>query len=200
MYLKHLTKNTKLSLSILLWIGALSFIGCENDLRDIERIANIQQEENVNISKHVTITYSDSAVVKAELTAPELREYPDSVGIYEFKKGVLIRFFDERGDESQRIKSDYASQKAKEGITEFRKNVVINMSNGSIIKTEELFFDEEKKIYYNTVPITFDLKDGRGSFQATSFVSDTDFKQIDGQNMTGFYVPSGNSQLPSFGR
>ncbi|TDS15743.1 lipopolysaccharide-assembly LptC-related protein [Sphingobacterium paludis] len=176
------------------------FTACENDLRDVEKIANIQQEENVNISRDVIVTYSDSARVKAQLTAPELREYPDSVGMYEFKKGTLIRFFDENGAESQRIKSDYATQKAKEGITEFRRNVVITMANGSIVKTEELFFDEKKNIYYNTVPIVFDLKDGRGSFQATSFISDSDFKKIDGQNMTGFYIPSSDAQFPRFGQ
>ncbi|MFD2537352.1 LptA/OstA family protein [Sphingobacterium chuzhouense] len=180
-------------------LGALSFMACENDLRDVEKIANIQQEENVNISRDVTVIYSDSAKVKAELTAPELREYPDSIAMYEFQKGVLIRFFDEHGGESQRIRSDYAVQKINEGLTEFRKNVVVNMVDGSVIKTEELYFDEKKNIYYNSVPITFDFKDQRGSLQATSFISDTDFKKIDGQNMTGFYIPSGDQQLPSFG-
>ncbi|HLS95528.1 MAG TPA: LPS export ABC transporter periplasmic protein LptC [Sphingobacterium sp.] len=184
---------------MLFLLGAIAFVACENDLRDVEKIANIQQEENVNISKDVTVIYSDSAVVKAELTGPELREYPDSIGLFEFRKGVLIRFFDENGQESQRIKSDMATRKEKEGLTVFRKNVVVNMADGSIIKTEELFYDEKKQIYYNTVPITFDFKDQRGSLQATSFISDTDFKKIDGQNMTGFYIPSGDQQLPSFG-
>lgn len=73
------------------------------------------------------------------------------------------------------------------------------MADGSIIKTEELFFDEKKKIYYNTVPITFDFKDERGSLQATSFISDTDFKKIDGQNMSGYYIPSSQNQFPMFG-
>lgn len=189
----------KLSLPLYVLLGTILFMACENDLRDVEKIANIQQEENVNISKDVTVIYSDSAQVKAELTAPELREYPDSIAMYEFQKGVLIRFFDEESQESQRIRSEYAVQKIEEGLTEFRKNVVITMANGSIIKTEELFYDEKKQIYYNTVPITFDMKDGRGSFQATSFISDTDFKKIDGQNMTGFYIPSDTQQFPSFG-
>lgn len=180
-------------------VALMLSLACENDLRDVEKIANIQQEENVNISTDVTVIYSDSAQVKAELTAPELREYPDSVGMYEFQKGVLIRFFDEGGKETQRIRSEYATQKIDEGITEFRKNVVVNMVDGSVIKTEELFFDEKKNIYYNSVPISFDFKDARGSLQATSFVSDAAFKKIDGQNMTGFYIPSGDQQLPSFG-
>ncbi len=191
------TKKLSAPLSILL--GAVLCMACENDLRDVEKIANIQQEENVNISKDVTVVYSDSSKVKAELTSPELREYPDSIAMYEFQKGVLIRFFDEEGKESQRIRSDYAVQKVNEELIEFRKNVVVNMVDGSIIKTEELFLDQKKSIYYNTVPITFDFKDERGSLQATSFISDTDFKKIDGQNMTGFYIPSSGQQLPSFG-
>lgn len=189
----------KLLLIVYVLLGTISFMACENDLRDVEKIANIQQEENVNISTDVTVIYSDSASVKAELTSAELREYPDSIGMYEFEKGVLIRFFDEQGNESQRIRSDYAVQKINEGLTEFRKNVVVTMVDGSVIKTEELFFDENKNIYYNSVPITFDFKDQRGSLQATSFISDSDFKKIDGQNMTGFYVPSDDQHLPSFG-
>ena len=183
-----------------LTLGMFLFFSCENSLKDIAKVANIQEEENVNISRQVTVIYSDSAVVKAELKSPELREYPDSVGFFEFKQGVVIRFFDEQGGETQRIKSDYAIQRNNEGLTEFRKNVVVNMANGSIIKSEELYYDEKKQIYYNTVPITFDMKDGRGSFQATSFTSDINFKLIKGENMTGYYVPTGESQLPSFGQ
>lgn len=180
-------------------VGSILLMACENDLRDVEKIANIQEEENVNISTDVTVIFSDSANVKAELSGPELREYPDSIQMFEFQKGVLIRFFDEEGNESQRIRSDYAVRKVEEELTEFRKNVVVNMADGSVIKSEELFLDEKKDIYYNSVPITFEFKDQRGSLQATSFISDTEFKKIDGQNMTGYYVPSNNQQLPSFG-
>ncbi|MEJ5054933.1 LPS export ABC transporter periplasmic protein LptC [Sphingobacterium sp. MYb382] len=198
----HRGKNKIKSLPLYMFfmIGAILFLSCENDLREVDRIANIKAEENVNISKHVTVIYSDSARVKAELTSPELREYPDSTGSYEFKKGVVIRFFDELGKESQRVKADYAIQNSNTGLTTFRKNVVVNMSDGSIIKTEELFFDEKKEIYYNTVPITFDFKDQRGSLYALSFTSDSQFKHIEGQNMTGFFIPSGQSQMPAFGK
>lgn len=180
-------------------IGAILFLSCENDLREVDRITNVKAEENVNISKHVTVIYSDSARVKAELTSPELREYPDSTGMYEFKKGVVIRFFDEFGKESQRVKADYANQNSTTGLTTFRKNVVVNMSDGSVIKTEELFYDEKKERYYNSVPITFDFKDQRGALQALSFSSDAQFKHIEGESMTGFFIPSGQSQLPAFG-
>ncbi len=190
-------------LLLLLAIGVFLLSSCENDLREVNKIENIQQEEAVDISKDVKIILSDSAVVKAQLTGPEMRVYHDTTGNknsnYEFQKGILIIFYDSEGKESQRIKSDYGKQRVLDGITEFKKNVVVNMSDGSVIKTEELYYDEKKKIYYNEVPISFEFKDARGNLQATSFTSDTEFRNINGQNMTGFYISSGNSLLPSFG-
>lgn len=178
----------------------LSTSACVNDMKDIERIANIQEEEAVDISKNVKVIYSDSAQVKAELKAPEMRTYHDTSSNFEFKKGVEIVFFGEDGEEAQRIKSDYAIQRQSVGLTEFRYNVVVTMADGSVIKTEELFHDEKGERYYNTVPIVFLFNDDRGNLQASSFTSDLDFKKIDGENMTGYYIPSQDSQFPSFGR
>lgn len=173
---------------------------CVNDIKEIERIANIQEEEAVDISKDVIIVYSDSAKVKAELRAPEMRIYHDSTGNYEFQEGVQIIFFDEQGVEAQRIRSDYAIQHQSRELTEFRNNVVVTMADGSVIKTEELFHDENKKIYYNTVPIVFLFSDNRGDLHATSFTSDLDFQKIDGKNMTGYTIISDDSHFPSFGQ
>ncbi len=195
--------DINIPLLLFIAIGVFSLSSCENDLRDVSKIENIQQEEAVDISKDVKIILSDSAVVKAQLTGPEMRVYHDTTGNknsnYEFQKGIQIIFYDSEGKESQRIRSDYGKQRVLDGITEFKKNVVVNMADGSVIKTEELYYDEKKKIYYNDVPISFEFKDARGNLLATSFTSDTEFRNINGQNMTGFYIPSGNSQLPSFG-
>ena len=179
-------------------LGIILFCSCENDLKDINEIENIQKEEAVDISKDVRVIYSDSAVVKAELTGPELRIYHDSTGNYEFQKGLQIIFFDKDGNETQRIKSDYGVQRSTLGITEFRKNVVITMADGSVIKTEELFYDENKKEYYNSVPIFMEFKDSRGNIQATSFRSDVNFENIRGESMTGFTIPD-SGQVPAFG-
>ncbi len=200
---KIFKKNT-ISLFVLCIIGILSFTACENEMKDINAIENIKKEEAVDLYKDVKIIYSDSAVVKAQLTGPEMKIYHDTTqgknNNYEFEKGLQIIFYDALGKETQRIKSDYGIQRSVEGITEFKKNVVINMADGSIIKSEEIFYDENQKIYYNSVPITMDFKDARGSLQAMSFRSDTEFKNIEGENMTGFFIPSNSSQMPSFGQ
>ena len=202
-----INRFTKMNLASLLAfsiIGILLFTACENEMKDINAIENIQKEEAVDTYKDVKIIYSDSAVVKAQLTGPEMKIYHDTTqgrnNNYEFEKGLQIIFYDVDGNETQRIKSDYGLQRSQDGITEFRKNVVINMSDGSVIKSEEIYYDENQKIYYNTVPITMDFKDARGSLQATSFKSDTDFRNIQGENMTGFYIPTNSNTIPSIGQ
>lgn len=197
-------KNIKsLSLLCITLLGILLFVSCENDINEVNKIENIQEEEAVDISKDVKVIYSDSARVKAQLSGPEMRIYHDTTGNknsnHEFKKGIQIIFYDAEGTESQRIKSDYGIQRTKENIIEFRKNVVITMANGSIVKTEEFFYDQNNKTYYNTLPITFEMKDGRGNFQGTSFISDADFNNIKAENMSGYYITRNNSAFPSFG-
>ncbi len=194
----------QISLFCIALIGILLFVSCENDLNEVNKIEHIEAEEAVDISKDVKIIYSDSARVKAQLTGPEMRIYHDTSGNrnsnYEFQKGLQIIFYDDQGVESQRIKSDYGIQRAKEEVIEFKKNVVITMANGSIIRTEEFIYDQANKKYYNKVPITFEMKDGRGNFQGTSFTSDENFNNIRAENMSGYYIPSNQSAFPSFGR
>jgi len=187
-----------LPLTIVL-LGAILSFACENDMKDIDRLANIKAEEAVDISKDVTVIYSDSAKVKAELKAPEMRVYHDSTGNYEFRQGVQIIFFDDNAKEMQRVTSDYALQKKLEGLTEFRKNVVITKVDGTVIKTEELIYDEKAKKYYGSQPITAEYNDGRTSAQGTSFTSDAEFNDIRFIHGTAIHFPSSSSQLPSFG-
>ncbi|MFZ4862459.1 LPS export ABC transporter periplasmic protein LptC [Sphingobacterium sp. Mn56C] len=195
-----LLKSTPLLLFIS--IGAFWLCSCENDLREVSKFENMKKEEAVDISKNVKVIFSDSAKVKGQLTGPEMRIHHDTTGNRntnsEFPKGVLIIFYDDKVQETQRIRSDYAMQHGPDGLIEFRKNVVVTRTDGAVIKSEELFYDEKNKKYYNTVPITFDFKDARGKLQATSFTSDNNFQHINGENMTGFYIPSNNSQFPSF--
>lgn len=183
-------------LAITLVIGAALSAGCETDPKEVDRIAAIQAEEPVDISTGVTIIFSDSAQVKARLTAPEMRHYNVEDPYYEFQKGITIIFYDENLQETQRITADYAIQKEKEELTEFRRNVVITRADGSIIKTEELIHDQKANTFYNHAPIEAYFKDGRGNFMGSSFHSDGNFEDIQVQNSTGLYIFE-NGQGPS---
>lgn len=170
---------------------------CETDLKEVDRIAAIQAEEPVDISRGVTVVFSDSAVVQAKMSAPEMRHYNVEEPYYEFQKGVTIQFYDEQGRETQRITADYAIQKETEELVEFRGNVVITRADGSVIKTEELIHDQKENTFYNHVPIRAYFKDGRGDFMGSSFHADGNFENIVVQNSTGLYIFE-EGQAPAF--
>lgn len=191
-------KHYKLPLLLLFAVGAIFFTACEPDLKEVDRIANLKKEEAVDISRGVHVIYSDSAIVKAEMSAPEMRIKHDSTQVYEFPKGIKIIFYDKDVKETQRITSDYAIQHEAAKTTTFKKNVVVTMADGSIIKTEEIVYDEGKQNFYNHVPITFSNE--KASLQGSSFTSDKDFKKINIQNSTGVMLVKDNSAFPSFGQ
>lgn len=186
---------TAVALCLLVFLSS-----CENQMSDIDRLASIQEEEAVDISRNVRVTYSDSARVKAVLTAPEMRMYHDSTSNVEFLEGVQIIFYNDDMAETQRITSDYALQRSLDEITEFRKNVIVTRADGAVIKSEEIIYDEKAQRYYNTVDIVFFFADERGNQAATSFTADHEFKRIEGENMTGYHVTGSNSPFPSFGQ
>lgn len=170
--------------------------GCETDLKEVDRIADIQAEEPVDISLGVTVIYSDSALVKARMTAPEMRRYNVEEPYYEFQQGVTIVFYDEKSMETQRITSDYAIQKEAEELIEFRGNVVITRVDGSLIKTEELIHNQKENTFYNHVPITAFFKDG-DNLQGDYFTSNGDFTDVYIHNSTALhYLQQG--QVPTF--
>ncbi|MGV3761311.1 LPS export ABC transporter periplasmic protein LptC [Parapedobacter sp.] len=190
-----LGKNTWFAGVCAVW-GAVMLTACETDLKEVDRIAAIQAEEPVDISVGVTVVYSDSALVKARMTAPEMRHYNVEEPYYEFQKGVTIIFYDENRVETQRITSDYAIQKEAEELIEFRGNVVITRADGSVIKTEELIHDQEENTFYNHVPITAFFKGG-DNLRGDYFTSNGDFTDVYIDNSTALhYLQQG--QAPTF--
>src|SRR5690606_22006238 len=105
-----------------LYFSGLLFVflasACENDLKEVERISSIQKEAPVDASYGVTIIYSDSAVVKAKLTAPEMLHYNTDSPYYVFPKGGTLIFYGPDQNETQRVTADYAIQREESGITE----------------------------------------------------------------------------------
>lgn len=168
-------------------------IACEPDLQEVNRIANIEAEKPVDISKGVTIIFSDSAIVKAKIVADEMHQYREVEKPYfEFPKGITIFFYGPDGEETQNITSEYAVRYEFEERVVFRNNVVITRSDGIRIETEELIHDEKQNIFFNTVPISGYSADGKNTFQGASFTADGSLKNIEIQNTTGSVYVDGD--------
>ncbi|QPH37805.1 hypothetical protein [Pedobacter endophyticus] len=123
----------------------------DDDLKKADAIALKKVSLSRDRTLGVEIIYSDSALVKAKGYAPILDKVTPSNGsIYqEMPKGVKIDFFDEKGNINGDLVCDYAIRKDAELKTEFRKNVVVKSAKGDTFSSEELIWDEQKKIFYS---------------------------------------------------
>ncbi|SEM39152.1 LPS export ABC transporter protein LptC [bacterium A37T11] len=178
-------------------IACFALNACENNLKDVERLASIKAEEPVDISYGVTVIYSDSAKVKAKMVTPEMRDYNQGKAeeYYELPKGVLIIFYDEKHLESQRVTADYAINRPKQKITDLKHHVVVTRIDGTVFKSEELTWNEKTGRFYNSVPFTITKKNGDLT-SGLSIDTDQDFTDIHIEQQTGHAEVSDEPGVP----
>jgi LPS export ABC transporter protein LptC len=141
---------------------SLVFSACENSLNDIKKIASKEEDKPISRSTGVDVIYSDSAKVKAHMTAPLMIDYADNTPkpYKEFPKGVKVVLYDGELKESGNIVSDYAIQREKENVIEFRKNVVATNANGQVFKSDELIYDMTARTFKSSKAVELTNKNG----------------------------------------
>jgi LPS export ABC transporter protein LptC len=192
--LPHSQKRIPRLLLTLLATGALWLTACENDLNNIKKIANMTSGLAVDTTRGVDIIYSDSAVVKGRMITPLLIKYSTDKPYDVMPDGVKVISFDEYGKENGNIVADSAVQLENENITKFYKNVVVTTADGSTFKSEEMIWDQPKKIIYSNLPV--DMRKPNGDmFHGLSFKSDDKLEHPEITGMAGeFEVPENQMQ------
>jgi len=151
-------------------IGLLT--GCENDLKDLQKISASEVNKPVTSYTDVDVIYSDSAKVKAHMTAPLMLDYDKVEKPYtEMPKGVKVIFYDGNLKETGTITSDYAIYHKKEKIILLRKNVVGTNVKGETFTSDELIWDQNTKQVTSNQIVHVRMADGT-ALDGTSFASD----------------------------
>lgn len=144
---------TKIYTGFLFFFLLLFCAACENDIAVVNSITAADQEQlPLNAGKNVEMLYSDSAMIKAKLTTPEMDQYvgkdKTKKNYTEMPKGMLVIFYNSLGKEENRLKADYGiiheGDKGKERMEAKRHVLVIN-AKGDKLETEELTWDAATK-------------------------------------------------------
>ncbi|MCZ4242934.1 hypothetical protein [Pedobacter punctiformis] len=124
----------------------------EDDLKKANSVSTKKVILSRDRTLGVDIIYSDSARVKARGVAPILDKVtPSTGGTYqEMIKGVKIDFFNQNGTIDGTLTCDYAMRRDQELKTIFKKNVLVKNNKGDTFSSEELIWDENKKLFYST--------------------------------------------------
>jgi len=98
----------------------------------------------------VEILYSDSAKLKVRVLTPLTNRFrkSDNKPYMEFPKGIHVYFYDDSMRVNAEVSSKYAIYRESTRIWEAKNNVVVVNVEGDKLNTEQLFWDENKKIIY----------------------------------------------------
>jgi LPS export ABC transporter protein LptC len=146
--------------------------GCENDLKDLKKISASEVNKPVTSYTDVDVIYSDSAKVKAHMTAPLMLDYDKVEKPYtEMPKGVKVIFYNAELQETGTITANYAIYHKKEKIILLRKNVVGTNVKGETFSSDELIWDQNTKQITSNQVVHVRMADGT-ALDGTSFTSD----------------------------
>ena len=187
-------------ISYTFWVAAL-FLGCffvvmasacENSQKELDILykKKIAIEEAKNVQSYL----SQGGKVKAKLTSPYMLRYQADSPYIEFPRTMHVDFYD---DSSTEVSSTVDSRYAK--YVEFAHKillrdsvVVLSFKNGDTLRTEELWWDQDKQEFYTSKPAHIYRRD------AITFARDGLRAKQDLTSYT-FYSASGPTLVPPSG-
>jgi LPS export ABC transporter protein LptC len=164
------------------FICLLLLSACENDLNKVKAIAAADSTKAVDRTTGLEVIFSDSAKVKLKLTAPLSLDYKGKKSYTLMPKGVKVVFYNPKLEVIGTITADTGIRREK--LIEFHKNVVATNPEGSVFRSEQLIWNQDKKQIYSNKSIKM-TKLGGDVLNGSSFVSDEKLLHPVFQNSTG---------------
>mgnify|MGYP001812391006 CR=1 FL=1 len=134
---------------------------CKNEMSEVVAINIVDSLPDVT-ANDVEFTYSDSARVQVRLKSPHMQSWESEDEPYTlFPQGFQVDFFDSLLNITTTITAEYGIHYSKKGIMEALNNVVVtNFETGERLNTEELIWDEKKKLIYSNKFVKITSEDG----------------------------------------
>ncbi len=123
---------------------------------DTDKVQTLTETENLptESGKNINIVYSSNARVQMVLTTPRLDRYTIGEKYLEFPEGIKVVFYDSLMNPRGSIFAKYARHHLDQDIFELRDSILIVTENNQEVKTNELFWNRQKKTVYNNSPTT----------------------------------------------
>ncbi len=160
-----------------------AMVSCESNFRDVQRMNEVGFSP-IGRSENINLKYTDSGRVKAILISPLMLDYSNlEYGFNEFPKGVDVTLLDEGGKKSY-VEADYAITYSKTDIIDLQGNVKITSSDGKVLETPQLYYDQNNEWFYTEKKFKF--TDGEGGYlEGPGIDFSKDFKVFSMQKNTG---------------
>ena len=162
--------------------AVILFFSCDDGSSTLRQI-NQFNENPVGIAYDIHMTYTDSAEVKAILTAPLNLDYTHlSFKYSEFPEGLKIIFYNNDNEENT-VVADYGILYNQTKIVDLQGNVVLLSDDGSRLETSQMYWDSEKEWLFTEQPFTF--KNINYDMAAIRLDTNKEFSKFQTGNLTG---------------
>ena len=162
--------------------AVILYFSCDDGSSTLKQI-NQFNEIPVGIAYDIHMTYTDSAEVKAILTAPLNLDYTHlSFKYSEFPEGLKIIFYNNDNEENT-VVADYGILYNQTKIVDLQGNVVLLSDDGSRLETSQMYWDSEKEWLFTEQPFTF--KNINYDMAAIRLDTNKEFSKFQTGNLTG---------------
>ena len=172
----------KLFFNGIIAVAMIPFFSCEDNTQALKDLTADLQDP-LGTAYNIRMVYTDSAAVKAILTAPKHVDYTNlSFQYSEFPEGLKVLFFDDQGNENQVI-ADYGILYNDSKLIDLKGHVQLLSHEGAKLTTQQLYWDSKSEWLFTEQPFTFEDKEY--NFNPVLFVSNRDFTKFQTGTLIG---------------
>lgn len=161
----------------------LLFASCKNDMNEAMLITS-RANVNLETGKDVEIHYSDNGLTRIIAKGHTVTRHNTEKPYLEFSDGMELRFYDANGKVESTLTARYATVVENSNEMIARDSVVVINEKGERLDTDELIWDEQKKVIYSNTHVKISTADeiifGKGMYANQNF-SDYVIKNISGR-------------------
>ena len=146
-------QRNRLVSACVFFLAIFLLTGCENDEKLIKDLTDnkVMVEEARNIESFL----SQDGKLKARLTAPLMLRVLDDTMYIEFPNSLHCDFYDDSARRETWLDCKYGKYFENEGKVYLRDSVVVINTKGDTLRSPDLWWDQNKKIFYTDNPATY---------------------------------------------
>lgn len=164
------------------WCGCFYMLSCKNDYQEVQRLAQkaIPVDEVVNVQSYL----SQGGVMRAKLTSPLMITTHDDTTRIEFPNTLKVDFFSDTTTKVEsKLFAKYGRYYQSQRLVFLKDSVVVFNINGDTLRTNELWWDQNKEIIYTDKPVK--LRRPNEQIDGSGLTANQKFTQWTIKNATG---------------
>jgi LPS export ABC transporter protein LptC len=168
---------------IILVVALAGLSGCESSLKEVQRMGEVSFNP-IGVSEDIDLKYTENGKVQAVLKSPKMLDYTQlQYGFNEFPDGVHLTLYDDKAQQTV-VVADYAIRYEGTDIIDLQGNVKITSSDGNVLTTPQLYFDQKNQWFYTEKNFKFTDNKG-GYYEGPGIDFSKDFKVVNMQQNKG---------------